>query len=142
MRCIFYITLNRRTIVKYNVWNHDVMLESQEIFFKISFSFMLVIKSFLYFCHNLTNWTKRIYQEVNNHAIIRIRKLYSCKGDKQRGWAGNKFYLINKKNDGYKSLAIKIFTVQRFCDYLGKLLALNIVTRCIERIKYDKNSTV
>ena len=39
--------------------------------------------------------------------------------------------------DGYK-----IFIAQRFRDYLGKLLALNIVTKCIERSKCGKISTV
>ena len=49
----------------------------------------------MYFCHNITNQTKKTYPEVNNHERIRITKLFSWKKDRHLGWTGNKFYRTN-----------------------------------------------
>ena len=77
-----WYTLFGRIIVEYIIWNHDFMLQKHEIqipgiyvnekfkFLEFTSMIMATTKEFLYFFHNLTNRTRRIYPDVNNHRNI------------------------------------------------------------------------
>ena len=140
MRRIFGANLYNHIVVECNVLNPDFMLETHFLsnFWSLCQGFII---DWLTDCTFVPIWTKRIYLEVNNHERIRIRSLYIGKiivtEHKLEINYASQTLLCNEPIESpfisfstaqekeWVWIIIQIFTVQRCCDYPGKLLTFN-----------------